>query len=40
MPTMLFSIIGESCTEKDLYQQVECQQHEWLDISEIFLKGP
>ena len=32
MPTMLFSIIGESCTEKDLYQQVECQQHEWNSV--------
>ena len=28
MPTMLFSIFGESCTEKDLYQHVECEQHE------------
>ena len=26
--TMLFSIFGESCTEKDLYQHVECEQHE------------
>ena len=26
MPTMLFSIFGESCTEKDMYQHVECEK--------------
>ena len=40
MPIMLFSIFGESCTEKDLYQHVECVQHELLFAGDTLYEYP
>ena len=40
MPIMLFSIFGESCTEKDLYQHVECVQHELLFTGDKLYEYP
>ena len=39
MPTMLFSIFGVSCTEKDLYQHVECE-HECLFAGDKLYEYP